>query len=55
MQSVSRQGLRVRGFVASFLLMLGAVSLRAQTFRGGLNGTIIDQSGAVVWAPQSPR
>ena len=31
-----------------FLLLQGAASLLAQTFRGGLNGTITDQSGAVV-------
>ena len=28
--------------------MLGAVSLRAQTFRGSINGTVVDQSNAVL-------
>ncbi len=48
MQLRSYLGLRVSKFLVSLLLIQGAVSLFAQTFRGGLNGTITDQSGAVV-------
>jgi hypothetical protein len=38
----------VSGFLAYLLLTLGAASLHAQTFRGGINGTVTDQSGAAV-------
>ncbi len=47
MQLRSYTGLRVSKVLVCLLLIQGA-SLLAQTFRGGINGTIIDQSGAVV-------
>jgi outer membrane receptor protein involved in Fe transport len=40
--------LRVFRVLAFVLLGLGAASLQAQTFRGGINGTVTDQSGSVV-------
>ena len=39
---------RVSKALTYLLLLLSAVALHAQTFRGGINGTITDQSGAVV-------
>ena len=48
MQSSTYASLRVSRVLICLLLMLGAASLHAQTFRGGLNGTVNDQSGAVV-------
>lgn len=33
--------------------LLSSASLRAQTFRGGITGTMTDSSGAVVGAPPS--
>ena len=39
---------RVSKALVCLLLLLSAVVLPAQTFRGGVNGTITDQSGAVV-------
>ena len=39
---------RVSKVLVCFLLLLSAASLHSQTFRGGINGTISDQSGAVV-------
>jgi Carboxypeptidase regulatory-like domain len=39
---------RVSKILVCLLLLLSAVALHAQTFRGGVNGTITDQSGAVV-------
>ena len=35
-------------FLSASCSSLGAASLHAQTFRGGINGTVTDQSGAVV-------
>jgi outer membrane receptor protein involved in Fe transport len=40
--------LRVFRVLAFVLLGLGAATLQAQTFRGGINGTVTDQSGSVV-------
>lgn len=34
--------------VLVFMLVFGSISAIAQTFRGGINGTVTDQSGAVV-------
>ena len=48
MQSFTYASLRVSRVLLCLLLMLGAASLHAQTFRGGINGTVTDQSGAVV-------
>ena len=48
MQSFSYASLRVSRVLICLLLMVGAASLHAQTFRGGLNGTVSDQSGSVV-------
>jgi hypothetical protein len=48
MQLRSYTGIRVSKILVCLLLLQGAASLLAQTFRGGLNGTITDQSGAVV-------
>jgi hypothetical protein len=48
MQSRTYASLRVSRVLICLLLILGAASLHAQTFRGGLNGTVSDQSGAVV-------
>jgi outer membrane receptor protein involved in Fe transport len=39
---------RVSKVLVCFLLLLSGASLHSQTFRGGINGTISDQSGAVV-------
>src|SRR5450432_3425562 len=39
---------RVSKVLVGLLLLLSAVALHAQTFRGGINGTVTDQSGAVV-------
>ena len=39
---------RVSKALVCFLLLLSGASLHSQTFRGGINGTISDQSGAVV-------
>src|ERR1700759_5738014 len=39
---------RVSKALVCLLLLLSALVLHAQTFRGGVNGTITDQSGAVV-------
>jgi outer membrane receptor protein involved in Fe transport len=48
MQSFSYAGLRVSRILACLLLTMGAACLHAQTFRGGINGTVTDQSGSVV-------
>ena len=48
MQSRLYESLRVSKNLLCLLLLLSAATLRAQTFRGGVNGTISDQSGAVV-------
>ena len=48
MQSFTYAGLRVSRILACLLLTLGAACLHAQTFRGGINGTVTDQSGSVV-------
>jgi outer membrane receptor protein involved in Fe transport len=48
MQSRPYASLRVPNTLVCLLLLLSAVALHAQTFRGGINGTITDQSGAVV-------
>jgi outer membrane receptor protein involved in Fe transport len=48
MQSSIYASLRVSRVLLCLLLGLGAASLQAQTFRGGINGTVSDQSGAVV-------
>ena len=39
---------RVSKLLVCLLLLLSVASLHSQTFRGGINGTITDQSGAVV-------
>ncbi len=39
---------RVSRILLSLLLVTGLARLDAQTFRGGINGTIVDQSGAVI-------
>ncbi len=41
-------GRRVFSVLLSLFTMTGAAHLNAQTFRGGINGTIVDASGAVV-------
>src|SRR5882757_3064181 len=48
MQSRTYASPRVSKALVCLLLLLSAVALHAQTFRGGVNGTITDQSGAVV-------
>src|SRR5277367_2578882 len=48
MQLPIHASLRVFRVLAFVLLGLGAASLQAQTFRGGINGTVTDQSGSVV-------
>ena len=48
MQSRPYASLRVSKVLVCLLLLLGAAALHAQTFRGSVNGTITDQSGAVV-------
>ncbi len=48
MQLPIHASLRVFRLLAFVLLGLGAASLQAQTFRGGINGTVTDQSGSVV-------
>ncbi len=48
MQSRPYASLRVSKVLVCLLLLLGAAALNAQTFRGSVNGTITDQSGAVV-------
>jgi outer membrane receptor protein involved in Fe transport len=48
MQSRTYASLRVSKILVCLLLLLSAAVLHAQTFRGGINGTVIDQSGAVV-------
>ena len=48
MQSFSYVGLRLSRILACLLLTLGVACLHAQTFRGGINGTVTDQSGSVV-------
>jgi outer membrane receptor protein involved in Fe transport len=48
MQPRTYTSLRVSKALVCLLLLLSAVALHAQTFRGGINGTVTDQSGAVV-------
>ena len=48
MQSRSYTGLRVSRILVCLQLILGVAGLQAQTFRGGINGTVTDQSGSVV-------
>ena len=48
MQSRTYASRCVSNTLACLLLLVSAVALHAQTFRGGINGTITDQSGAVV-------
>ena len=48
MQSSLYASLRILKITVCLLLGFGAASLSAQTFRGGINGTVTDQSGAVV-------
>src|SRR5271156_4822656 len=48
MQSRLYESLRVSKSLVCLLLLMGAATLHAQTFRGGVNGTISDQSGAVI-------
>jgi outer membrane receptor protein involved in Fe transport len=48
MQSSIYATLRVSRVLACLMLGLVAASLPAQTFRGGINGTVSDQSGSVV-------
>jgi hypothetical protein len=48
MQSRFYTGRRVFSILLSLLTMTGAAHLSAQTFRGGINGTVMDASGAVV-------
>ena len=48
MQSSTYASPRVSKLLVYLLLLLSVASLHAQTFRGGINGTIMDQSGAVV-------
>ena len=39
---------RVSKILVCLLFLMSAVALHAQTFRGGINGTVTDPSGAVV-------
>ncbi len=48
MQWLSQPRLRVPFFAVCLVFMLGVMSLHAQTFRGSINGTVLDQSSAVV-------
>jgi outer membrane receptor protein involved in Fe transport len=45
-----------RIFLSTWIVLMGAIlllpALQAQTFRGGINGTVTDQSGAVVASAQ---